>query len=149
MTLDDILVEIKNAESIVIMAHEAPDGDAIGSTLGLCLALRDMGKNPVVLMKDFPENFSYLPGREFIKEEATQEVYDMAFVFNDPNKTVDYKNVTVTVKGIIDEETAAAVRQEIAELTGKQENSEERVADEDESEGSDDTSDDTEGTEEV
>ena len=36
MTLDDILVEIKNAESIVIMAHEAPDGDAIGSTLGLC-----------------------------------------------------------------------------------------------------------------
>lgn len=72
--------------------------------------------------------------------------YDMAFVFNDPNKTVDYKNVTVTVKGIIDEETAAAVRQEIAELTGKQENSEERVADEDESEGSDDTSDDTEST---
>ena len=85
MTLDDILVEIKNAESIVIMAHEAPDGDAIGSTLGLCLALRNMGKNPVVLMKDFPENFSYLPGREFIKEEATQEVYDMAFILDCPN----------------------------------------------------------------
>ena len=29
MTLDDILIEIKNANTVVIMAHEAPDGDAI------------------------------------------------------------------------------------------------------------------------
>ena len=31
MTLDEILIEIKNAESIVILTHESPDGDAIGS----------------------------------------------------------------------------------------------------------------------
>ena len=29
MTLDEILKEIKNANSIVILTHESPDGDAI------------------------------------------------------------------------------------------------------------------------
>lgn len=86
MTLDEILVEIKKAENIVVMAHEAPDGDAIGSSLAFVLALRNMGKNAYVLMKDeFPENFSYLPGREFIKYELDFEVPDMAIVLDCPN----------------------------------------------------------------
>ena len=86
MTLDEILVEIKKAENIAIMAHEAPDGDAIGSSLAFVLALRNMGKNAYVLMKDdFPENFSYLPGREFIKYELDFEVPDMAIVLDCPN----------------------------------------------------------------
>ena len=33
MTLDEIFEEIKQAESIVILTHESPDGDAIGSSL--------------------------------------------------------------------------------------------------------------------
>lgn len=85
MTLDDINVEIKNAENIVIMAHEAPDGDAIGSCLAMCLALKAMGKNATVLMKDFPENFLFLPGIENIKEESELEKYDMAIVLDCPN----------------------------------------------------------------
>ena len=85
MTLDDILVEINNAQTVVILAHEAPDGDAIGSSLAMCLALKNMGKDVTVLMKDFPENFSYLKGREFIKEESDIEVYDLAIVVDCPN----------------------------------------------------------------
>ena len=34
-TLDNILEEINNAETIVILTHENPDGDAIGSALAL------------------------------------------------------------------------------------------------------------------
>ena len=85
MTLDDILVEINNAQTIVVMAHEAPDGDAIGSSLAMCLALKNMGKNVTVLMKDFPENFSYLAGREFIKTESEIQNYDLAIVLDCPN----------------------------------------------------------------
>lgn len=85
MTLDEILVEIKNAENIVIMAHEAPDGDAIGSCLAMCLATRNMGKNSYVLMKDIPENFSYLPGREFVITEPDIETFDLAIVLDCPN----------------------------------------------------------------
>ena len=39
MTLDEILEEIKKTDKIVILTHETPDGDAIGSSLGLKLAL--------------------------------------------------------------------------------------------------------------
>ncbi len=85
MTLDEILVEIKNAQNIVVMAHEAPDGDAIGSSLAMCLALKNMGKNPVFLMKEFPENFNYLPGKEFMTKEPNIKNFDMAIVLDCPN----------------------------------------------------------------
>lgn len=85
MTLDDILKEIKRAETIVVLAHENPDGDAIGSSLGLCLALKNMGKQAEVLMKEYPANFSFLPGIENIKKEASFEKYDMAIVVDCPD----------------------------------------------------------------
>lgn len=85
MTLDEVLVEIKNAENVVIMAHEAPDGDAIGSSIAMCLAIRNMGKNAVIMMKDVPEIFSYLPGTEYIVEESEIKKFDMAIVLDCPN----------------------------------------------------------------
>ncbi len=86
MTLDDILIEIKKAKNIAIMAHEAPDGDAIGSSLAFVLALRNMGKNAFVVMKDeFPETFSYLPGREYMKYDLEFESPDLAIVLDCPN----------------------------------------------------------------
>ena len=75
MTLDDILKEIERAETIVVLAHENPDGDAIGSSLGLCLALKNMGKQAEVLMKEYPANFSFLPGIENINKEFCEN-YD-------------------------------------------------------------------------
>ena len=35
MTLDNILEEIKKAKTIVILTHENPDGDAVGSSLAI------------------------------------------------------------------------------------------------------------------
>lgn len=85
MTLDDIYNEIKNAENILILAHEGPDGDAIGSSLAMCLAIKEMGKNVEVLMKEYPENFSFLPGIENIKTEASMEKYDLAIALDCPD----------------------------------------------------------------
>ena len=51
MTLDVILEEIKKANTIIILAHESPDGDAIGSTLAMEKALRDMGKKADVKIR--------------------------------------------------------------------------------------------------
>ena len=45
MTLDEILIEIKKAEKIVIITHESPDGDAVGSSLAMKLMLRQIGKD--------------------------------------------------------------------------------------------------------
>ena len=44
MTLDEILKEIKNAETIVILTHESPDGDAVGSSLAMRLIAKELGK---------------------------------------------------------------------------------------------------------
>lgn len=85
MTLDDILKEIERAETIVVLAHENPDGDAIGSSLAFCLALQNMGKKAEVLMKAYPANFSFLPGIENIKKEASFEKYDMAIALDCPD----------------------------------------------------------------
>lgn len=78
MTLDKILEEIKDAEKIIILAHETPDGDAVGSCLAMKLALEQLGKNPDVVMDKVSRNFNYLPGFEEIKVKPEIENYDLA-----------------------------------------------------------------------
>ena len=77
MTLDNILEEIKNAENILILTHESPDGDAIGSSLAMNLALKQIGKKPEVIIREFPRIFMFLPGSEEVKLEASKKNYDL------------------------------------------------------------------------
>ena len=77
-TLDNILEEINNAQSIVILTHENPDGDAIGSGLALYNALKQIGKNPDIIIPEYPRIFEFLPGADEIKKESDVEKYDLA-----------------------------------------------------------------------
>ena len=77
-TLDNILEEINKAETIVILTHENPDGDAIGSGLALYNALKQMGKNPDLIIPEYPRIFNFLPGANEIKKESDIEKYDLA-----------------------------------------------------------------------
>lgn len=43
---------IDNVSRIVITCHKKADGDAIGSSLALCMALQNMGKNATVIIPD-------------------------------------------------------------------------------------------------
>lgn len=85
MTLDEILKEVKKVQTICIMAHEGPDGDAIGSSLGLYHIFTEMGKEVEVLMKKVPESFTFLPGFETIKETPSREKFDMGIVVDCPD----------------------------------------------------------------
>ena len=78
MTLDNILEEIKKAEKIVILTHENPDGDAIGSSLAMDLAIKQLGKNPDVIIPEYSRLFEFLPGSEDIKKESDIQKYDLA-----------------------------------------------------------------------
>ena len=60
MTLDNILEEINKAESIVILTHENPDGDAVGSSLALYNALKNYGKNADVIIPEYSRCFYFL-----------------------------------------------------------------------------------------
>ena len=78
MTLDEILEEIKKAESIVILTHETPDGDAIGSSLGLKIALEKLEKDADLIMTSYAKTFDYLPKIDEIKKESDIKEYDLA-----------------------------------------------------------------------
>lgn len=78
MTLDEILEEIEKAESIVLLTHETPDGDAIGSSLGMKLALRKIGKEADLIVTKYARTFNFLPNIEEIKTTSDVEKYDLA-----------------------------------------------------------------------
>ncbi len=82
MTLDDIKEKIDKAEKIVILTHENPDGDAIGSSLAMYNALKDYGKNPDIIIPKYPSIFKFLPGAGEIKTETNIEKYDLAIALD-------------------------------------------------------------------
>lgn len=82
MTLDNILEEIKKADKIAILTHENPDGDAIGSSLALKLALKQIGKEADVIIPEFPKAFEFLPAANEIIKESSIEQYDVTFALD-------------------------------------------------------------------
>lgn len=62
--MKNIWNEIEHAESILLHFHPNPDGDSMGSALGLAHALREMGKTVTVISGDsvIPDYLSHLPG---------------------------------------------------------------------------------------
>ena len=82
-TLDKILEEINRAESIVILTHEHPDGDAVGTSLALYNALKIYGKTNVdLIIPECPKTFLFLPCSNEIKKEADIENYDLAIAID-------------------------------------------------------------------
>lgn len=68
ISLKEAARKLFEAEKLVIASHVNPDGDAIGSSLGLMHALQGMGKEVQVLIDDdIPAIFSVLPGYEVIR----------------------------------------------------------------------------------
>jgi phosphoesterase RecJ-like protein len=58
-------VALRKASSVVVCAHVRPDGDAIGSALGLTLALRSIGVPAIPTLADErgpSQTYAWLPG---------------------------------------------------------------------------------------
>lgn len=69
---------LKN-EHFFIAAHVSPDGDALGSSLALSLALESLGKKTIVYDKDpVPEFYKFLPGHE----RFTQSISNLQFAIS-------------------------------------------------------------------
>ena len=65
---------LQEAQNIVITAHVNPDGDAIGSSLGVMHYLRDLGKQVrVVIDDDIPRNFAFLNACDIIEKPTVAE----------------------------------------------------------------------------
>jgi len=63
----EIVRMLKEHERFAIACHVRPDGDAIGSQLGLALSLLEAGKEVVCINEDgCPDNLTFLPGMELV-----------------------------------------------------------------------------------
>lgn len=61
LTLEQAAKLLAEKNNILVLMHESPDGDAIGSAYGLCKALQSLGKNAVPLCGDeIPRDYSYI-----------------------------------------------------------------------------------------
>lgn len=104
-TLDNIVEEIKKAESIVVLTHETPDGDAIGSSLAMYNALKQIGKKVDIIIPECPRNFEFLAGATEIKKEGKTDNYDLAIALdcatidrlNGWKNYLDEANVTINI----------------------------------------------------
>ncbi len=82
MTLDNIVEEINKAKNIVILTHENPDGDAIGSSLAMYNALKQIGKDVDVIIPEYPKTFDFLPNSKEILKEGKNYNYDLAIALD-------------------------------------------------------------------
>lgn len=67
---------IRSAENVVICAHRGPDGDAVGSSLGLAGYLESLGKNvEIIFPNPFPDFLRWIPQANrirFYEQERTE-----------------------------------------------------------------------------
>lgn len=74
---------IKSSNDILIMTHKNPDGDAVGSVLGLAEALEGLGKNTTCFSRDLvPEVFKFLPNVSIIKNDIEPSKFDLAVLLD-------------------------------------------------------------------
>lgn len=77
--MNDFLREIENADTIVILGHTRPDGDCVGSCLGVYNYVLDnySDKKVDIYLDAFKEEFMFLRGADQILHEKQDKAYDL------------------------------------------------------------------------
>jgi phosphoesterase RecJ-like protein len=98
---------ISDAQTVLVVCHKSPDGDAIGSSLAWAEFLRFRGKDVTVLVPDqFPDFLKWLPHTEKIvrydkhrdKGDMLLKIADLVFCldFNTPSRVEDMEQALVS-----------------------------------------------------
>ena len=66
MGMNEVCYWLKEHDRFAVMGHVSPDGDSYGSTLAMCMALRNAGKQAFVLADPVPHMYAFLPGQDMI-----------------------------------------------------------------------------------
>jgi phosphoesterase RecJ-like protein len=74
--------ELRSAKRVLVVSHIRPDGDAVGSLIGLGLSLQNLGKEVQMVLSDgMPKIFRHLPGSDQVKNRPTGS-FDMTIVLD-------------------------------------------------------------------
>ncbi len=79
MQKNAVLETIAPHNTILCLSHVDPDGDAVGSLLGMFWLLKALGKSPVASLQDqVPPELRWLPGvNQIVSTAATRRPYDL------------------------------------------------------------------------
>jgi phosphoesterase RecJ-like protein len=72
--IPEAIVEgIRSAENVILLTHVHPDGDALGSSLGMAEILRGMGKEVCLFLEEPVSHlYEFLPGVDFVETQIEQ-----------------------------------------------------------------------------
>jgi phosphoesterase RecJ-like protein len=86
---------LASPQKVVIVGHKNPDGDAVGSCLGLSFFLKSLGHSTTVIMpNDFPDFLKWLPGcEEIISYEKEVQKSTKIFKSADLIFTLDFNSL--------------------------------------------------------
>ena len=83
---DEIVGELRGAHRFLLTTHENPDGDALGSLLGMHLVLEQLGKDSVMFLaaSQFPLPYEYQRMHlDEVRHELPEDVNERTIVFLD------------------------------------------------------------------
>lgn len=104
---------LSTPKNCVIVGHKNPDGDAIGSCLGLDLFLKSIGqKSQVVMPNDFPDFLKWLPSTDTILNFEKQNIQSVkALDSADVIFTLDFNSLSrvATMQEILEKSNACFV----------------------------------------
>lgn len=72
---------IDDADSILLLSHESPDGDAVGSVLSMYNYLISINKTVDMVVLDVPKVFNFLPSIDKVVDN-TDKKYDLGVVLD-------------------------------------------------------------------
>ncbi|HZE56793.1 MAG TPA: bifunctional oligoribonuclease/PAP phosphatase NrnA [Chthoniobacterales bacterium] len=83
-SFEEIGAVLRSQQTFAVLSHVRPDGDALGSQLGLGLSLSKLGKTVMVRNEDgLLEKYGFLPGGEFLQMPLSEpQDFDVAIALD-------------------------------------------------------------------
>ena len=102
--MNNIISEIIKSNNIVLLCHNNPDGDAVGSTLAMYQVLKKMGKEVDIVIENVPTKFDFIDGYKDIKKNSDKK-YNLGIILdtaskerlNNPNNIIENINKTIVI----------------------------------------------------
>ena len=99
--MNEVIDVINENDNFVVLTHVNPDGDAIGSSLGIYHILKKLGKTVDIIINEAPIKFLYLEGFNDIKISSDKK-YNYAVIVDTATKDrINSKEVLENANNIV------------------------------------------------
>lgn len=81
--IKELWKKVAQAKQVVLFGHKNPDGDALGSAIGMSLALKQLGvKTSVIVPDSFPAFYNWMPEADLVVDYSKNEESANAVIKN-------------------------------------------------------------------